>query len=184
MDRVSRHRAKVQGSVLLNLHANEDIQSLTGQSRGLPPNETGTPYTIPTIRLGDRYVTDSKNIARELEALHPSPPLYLDDLTLAEAEAIQNELLASFRYVTLPKVAARLLPERDFEYFVRTREAAFGTTLPKLEEEKGEEAWTNSEPAIQKWAELLKRNGGPFVKGKTGMFSRWICGSELCYIAH
>ncbi|KAF1815582.1 hypothetical protein P152DRAFT_390289 [Eremomyces bilateralis CBS 781.70] len=153
------------------------------KSFGIPPGESGTPYTIPAIKVGDHYVMDSKSIAHELEALHPSPPLYLDDLVLAEVETAFRGVWGPLYQGIIPKVPRRLLPERDKEYFVRTREETLGAPLEELEKTKGGEgAWKEAEPAIREWAEILKREVGPFVKGKTVSYADFVIVSFLQFV--
>jgi len=58
------------------------------------------------------------------------------------------------------------------EYFERTRHERLGKPLAQIAQESGgEEAWMAAIPELKELGALLKAEGGPFVMGKTRMFS-------------
>lgn len=142
----------------------------TFKSFGIPPNDEGTPYTIPTMQLSpDKYVMDSFKIAAELERLHPSPPLHLDSPILSKVQELVTQGMGSLRGVVIPKIPRNLLNPSSAEYYDKTRLERFGKTLPQLERETDvESAWEGAKPALQELGATLRAEGGPFVLGKTG----------------
>ena len=142
----------------------------TLKSFGLPPNEEGTPYTIPTIRdANGRYIMDSRKIAFALEEQYPEPSLHLDSPVLPKVEACVAKAVMPLRAVILPPTPRNLLNTASAEYFERTREARFGMPLRQFEKEQGgDKAWEEATPALKEAGELLRANGGPFVLGETG----------------
>lgn len=142
----------------------------TFKSFGIPPNDEGTPYTIPTIQISpDKYVMDSLKIASDLERLHPSPPSHLDSPTLPKVQQLVTQCMGSLRGVVIPKIPRKLLNTPSAEYYDETRLARFGISLPQLEKEtNGDSAWKGAKPALQELGTILRAQGGPFVLGKTG----------------
>lgn len=80
------------------------------------------------------------------------------------------------------------------EYFERTRQGKLGKFLEEFQaQEGGEEAWISALPSLKALGEVLKKQGGPFVMGKTrkyiflqesamlivGSFLRRLCRREL-----
>ncbi|XMA10847.1 hypothetical protein WAI453_003638 [Rhynchosporium graminicola] len=132
-----------------------------------------TPYTIPTVRVPDgTYIMDSKLIVARLEKDYPTPSLYLDSPILEEMQPIIGKIAGPLRPVWQPRVPINLLGERCSEYFHRTREEKLGNSLVQFaKEEGGEEAWVEALPAVKELGVLLKRNGGPFVLGKTPSYA-------------
>jgi len=164
----------------------------TFKSFQIQPNDDGTPYTIPTIKIGpDEYVMDSLKIAADLERLHPSPPLHLDSPLLPKVQQLVMQVMVSLRGVVMPKIPRNLLNPPSAEYFDRTRSAKFGMSLPQLEKEiGGDGAWGGAEPAIKELGAMLRAEGGPFVLGKTvsdiseSFFSKLciVLGYNTCYL--
>lgn len=114
---------------------------------------------------------DSKPIAERLEKDYPSPSLHLDSPILEEVYPAIGKIAMPLRAVWLPRVPVNLLNERSSEYFHRTREQGIGKPLTQfMKEEGGEEAWVEALPAIKALGELVKKNGGPYVMGKTRRF--------------
>ena len=142
----------------------------TLKSFGLPPNEQGTPYTIPTIRdANGRYIMDSRKIAFELEKQYPEPSLHLESPVLPKVEACVLKAVTPLRAAFMPPIPRNLLNTASIEYFERTREARFGMPLRQWEKEHGgDKAWEEVTPALKEAGDMLRANGGPFLLGKTG----------------
>ena len=148
------------------------LQVQTNDNRlgsGLSANGTGTPYTIPTLRFSPSLVImDSKKIAAELEKQHPQPSMHLDSPVIADVEEAIFKVMMPLIPVLRPQIPRNLLNPRSVEYFERTRAARFGMPLSELEKVKGgEPAWQAAEQPIKDMAALLKRQGGPYILGKT-----------------
>ena len=142
----------------------------TLKSFGIPPAEPpAQAYTSPAIRLGDKYIMDSRKIADALEQAHPSPSLHLDSPILQKVEELMTGCIMPIAPVLLPLVPRFRLGPASVEYFERTRAERFGMPLSQFEKEKGGEgAWKVAEPKWKEMGELLKAEGGPFFMGKTG----------------
>ena len=140
------------------------------KSFGLPPNENGTPYTIPTIRdANGRYIMDSRKIADELEKQYPEPSLHLDAPILPKVQAAVENLFKSLAPAMLPQVPRTFLNAASVQYFERTREAMYGMPLSQLEKVAGgDKAWQKAEPIFKEVGDWLRANGGPFFLGQTG----------------
>ncbi|KAM3086337.1 hypothetical protein ACMFMF_000288 [Clarireedia jacksonii] len=147
---------------------------------GLPPNESGFPYSIPAVRLPDgSYLQDSEAIAHKLESLYPAPEypsLNLSSPNHERVQAIIPKFILPIRAVWMPRVPTVLLPERSAAYFNETREKTVGMPLSEYaKKEGGEEAWAKAEPGVKELADILKANGsGPFVEGDTPTYSDFI----------
>lgn len=139
-------------------------------SFGLPPNERGTPYTIPTIRdVKGQYTMDSRKIADELEKQYPEPSLHLDSPLLPRVEAGVLNMFGPLRPVMLPLIPRTRLNAAAVEYFERTRKEMVGMPLSQWEKEQGgDKAWEKATPAFKEVGDMLRANGGPFILGKTG----------------
>ena len=69
----------------------------------------------------------------------------------------------------MPLVPRNLLNECSREYFERTRRERLGMSLSEfMEKEGGEDAWVKSTPGLKELGDLIEKEGGPFVMGKTG----------------
>lgn len=149
----------------------------------IPPSEPpATAYTSPTIRISDKYVTDSRKIADVLEKKNPSPSLHLDSPILKKVEELAPQCVMSLGPVFIPRIPRFMLNPRSAEYFERTREARFGMSLSQLEKEKGgESAWKAAEPKWKELGTLLKAEGGPFFMGKTGKHIGSILSSQRAW---
>lgn len=111
---------------------------------------------------------DSKLIAARLEQDYPAPSLSLDSPILQEVYKLIRDIANPTYAVWMPKVPENLLNEPSKEYFYRTREEGVGKPLAVYaKEEGGEEAWIEVLPSIRALGELVKKNGGPFIMGKT-----------------
>ncbi|KAH7309250.1 hypothetical protein BKA65DRAFT_519492 [Rhexocercosporidium sp. MPI-PUGE-AT-0058] len=143
----------------------------------VPPNTTSdTEYTIPAVQFSDgKYIMGSTPIAERLEKEYPSPSLHLDSPIIGEVYSVIGKITETLRAVWLPRVPVNLLNECSSEYFHRTREAFIGKPLTQyMKEEGGEEAWVEALPAIKALGELVKKNGGPYVMGKTPSYPDFI----------
>ncbi|PQE28700.1 glutathione s-transferase protein [Rutstroemia sp. NJR-2017a WRK4] len=150
------------------------------KSFGLPPNESGVPYSIPTVRLPDgSYLQDSKPIAYKLESLYPAPEYPSLNLSSPLHEKVQ-EIIPKFalplRPVWMPRIPTDILNEKSAAYFNETREKIVGMPLSEYgKKEGGEEVWAKAEPGFKELAEILKANdSGPFVEGDTPSYSDFI----------
>jgi len=146
----------------------------TFKSLGIPPNPTGVPYTIPTIRFSDStYLQDSHSIASTLETLHPTPSLKLTSPRLSQAEDLITKLQLHLRPLFLPPIPLNLLNDASRGYFEETRKERIGMPLSEYSEKKGgEECWKAAEPVIESLGELLKSaGGGPFIEGDTPSYA-------------
>ncbi|KAF2733185.1 glutathione S-transferas-like protein [Polyplosphaeria fusca] len=148
----------------------------TFKALGIPPNKPDEPgyfgdYTSPAVSFVDgknnTYVMDSWKIIKEVESRYPSPSLHLDDPIVVQVRDAIGGLMGPIRGVLVPKVPRYLLNERCVEYFERTREASLGKPLSQYEKDAGgEDAWQKAEPPAKDIAQLLKKQGGPFFRGK------------------
>ncbi|KAL8747481.1 MAG: hypothetical protein Q9190_000648 [Brigantiaea leucoxantha] len=141
----------------------------TFQSYSISPNEEGTPYTIPTVRLPNgEYVMDSIKIAAKLEQAHPSPSLHLDSPLVPKASELIGRLLEPIVVVVFSKVPEALLNETSSEYFQRREHKRFGVPLEEVERTTDEgKAWEDATPILKECGCLLKAHGGPFFLGTT-----------------
>jgi glutathione S-transferase len=111
---------------------------------------------------------DSKAIATRLEKDYPSPSLHLDSPVLSQVEQLLFTVLGPLRAVWMPRVP-NILPERSAEYFERTRAEALGKPLQEYaKSDGGEEPWIEALPGLKQLGELIKKEDGPYVMGKTG----------------
>src|ERR1700728_4795 len=157
---------------------------------GIPPNEEGTPYTLPALRFPrsptsePRWVMESRAIAATLEQECSSPSLHLDSPILPKVEALMKIIMPTLAPVFLPRTARDILNERSIDYFRKTRGERFGMPLDELEksEKGGENAWKNATPHLTELAELLKENGGPFFSGETVSYADFIVVSFFQYL--
>jgi hypothetical protein len=122
------------------------------------------------VKFGDDdYLMDSKNIANRLERDHPSPSMHLDSPLLKNVEDLMPNIVMPMRGIWMPLVPRNLLNECSREYFERTRCERLGMSLSEfMEKEGGEDAWVKSTPGLKELGDLIEKEGGPFVMGKTG----------------
>ncbi|KAI0126829.1 hypothetical protein BJ170DRAFT_420582 [Xylariales sp. AK1849] len=130
-------------------------------------------YTIPTIMLPDgKYIMDSMEIVKHIEAEHPSPSIHLDSpyiLKVRERIAALTEFGTGLRGVYTVLVPERLLNPRSIDYWMETRPKRIGKPLSALtEDEKGGKVWDYAAPNVKAVTEMLKESGeGPFFMGET-----------------
>lgn len=168
LDRIPGRRTNSQASVCLQ-HPYVATSDFANNHSVKPNSPPAKPFTIPTVRFpsGD-YVMESKAIATRLEKDYPSPSLHLDSLVLKEVEELLPKFMMPLRALCVPAVPS-LLNERSVEYFERTRAEALGKTLQEYAKtDGGEKAWIEALPGLNSLGELIKKEGGPYVMGKTG----------------
>jgi glutathione S-transferase len=153
----------------MRLTENNKSSMVNTSNSGIAPNEQGRAYTSPALKLdSSTYLQDSAKIAPELERRYPEPPLHLDSPLLPEAYAAVSAVLDVYRPLSMCKVPFNLLTDASAEYISRTRADALSRALEKYATESHrEEAWKNAGSPLKNLAALVKRNGGPFVMGKT-----------------
>jgi glutathione S-transferase len=174
MDRISRHHA---GDERLVMKLPTLIQpGILIVVSGIPPHAPGTnitDYTIPVIKLPTgEYIMDSFAIAKELERLHPSPSLHLDDPVLEKVMTTLPKAAGALRPLFLIRVH-RILPERSQQYFRADREKRFGGTLEELEN-AGSNAWEAAEPHFKELATMLRENPGPYFMGSQVSYADFV----------
>lgn len=136
----------------------------------LSPNESpATPYTIPAVQFDENeYLMDSRKIAARLEKDYQTPTLQLDSPLLPMVEEILPTILEPMRPIWMPLIPSNLLNPSSAEYFSRTREERLGKSLVDFKAEgAGEECWIAALPGMKALEELLGREGGPYLLGKT-----------------
>ncbi|KAL7946478.1 hypothetical protein V8C42DRAFT_320731 [Trichoderma barbatum] len=155
---------------------------------GLPPHDDDSgnirKYTVPAIYYvpDNRYIMDSKPIARFLEATYPDPSVPLASELGNELELKIRSLVApTFYKSTMPREITILSP-RAQEYFRRTREARFGRALEDFFEGE-EERWQAVDADRRAMGELMQTNKalGPFILGAEPSYTDFfIAGSLQC----
>ncbi|KAJ5110951.1 Glutathione S-transferase-like protein ustS [Penicillium argentinense] len=151
------------------------------KSLSLPPNATGTPYTLPAIihpsitTNKSNAMMDSLPIILHLDKTFPNPPLFPSgDASYALVMALSKVAAGmgtGIRQLVIPNVPQHL-DERGQEYFNRTRAVAFGKPLDQVrpsDPEAVEEIWKGVEAECQTLVDMLKgREGkkGPFLEGE------------------
>ncbi|KAK0124742.1 hypothetical protein ONS96_008624 [Cadophora gregata f. sp. sojae] len=129
------------------------------------------------------HIMDSKPIAERLEKDYPIPSLHLDSPIIQEIYPAVGAIAKPLRAVWLPRVPVNLLNPRSSEYFHRTREEDVGKPLAQfMKEEGGEEAWVEALPAIKSLGELVKKEGGPYLLGKTPSYADFIIFAFLQFL--
>ncbi|KAH6853234.1 hypothetical protein B0I37DRAFT_2439 [Chaetomium sp. MPI-CAGE-AT-0009] len=153
----------------------------------VPPNPTGMPYTIPTIRLpSGTYIMDSRAIATAIDAAHPSPSVHLDSPILAELEALMPRLMPTLAPEYLLNVPRVILGPASVPYWMETRKRFVGGV--ELEEfaakaDKGK-MWADAEVLLREATALLKRGGneGPFFMGGEVSYADFVWGGFLVFV--
>ncbi|KAK6520903.1 hypothetical protein TWF506_001145 [Arthrobotrys conoides] len=152
-----------------------DIRVRLG-AMGIPSKGGLMPYTLPMMRVtrdrGDGvepqvlYLTDSLDIAKYLNDVHPHPPIDFDSTITDEAVKIFNANLAdAFVGLVLCDVPL-VLSERSAAYFHETRPQWMMMPIKDFKQKKIDEgAWEKMENGMKVWAEFIGKNGGPFIQG-------------------
>lgn len=145
------------------------------------PNQTGTEYTSPTIRIGEDFIVDSKVIAAELEKRFPEPSLHLDAPELEEIYATFGATLKPLIMVIMPRVVNRVVSPISSKYLAKGTQDAYGKSLDELEKERGgEQAYEGAKESWKPWEAILKRREGPFVLGHQGRIWLFYCVLSEC----
>ncbi|KAF2970043.1 hypothetical protein GQX73_g3570 [Xylaria multiplex] len=125
-------------------------------------------FTVPTIKLPDgTYIMDSMVIAKEIERLHPSPPIYLDSPLRQQYIDYLSPAWVAMRPEIVLGVPNRLLKEVNHAYWHETRSKLIGMPLEQFAQENGgEKAYKAAAPHLHRITEMLKENDkGPFFMG-------------------
>ena len=111
---------------------------------------------------------DSKTIARKLEAIQPEPPLYLDSPFTSEVDDTIMKMMKAIAPNLLHLVPKNILSPVSADYYNSSRQAMFGMSLDEVLKTKGgESAWEAGEHEAKGLIDMLKRESGPFLMGKT-----------------
>ncbi|KAK2592605.1 hypothetical protein QQS21_009712 [Conoideocrella luteorostrata] len=149
----------------------------------LPPNETGTPYTIPTIKLGDgTWIMDSRKIAAAIEKLHPQPCLHMDSPYLPKVEEILPKIFQNVIPFCYNRIPINLLNEASTQYWYTTRAERVGMPVQEFEKKHGgEAAYEGAEPHLRQMTELLKETEGPFFMGTDVSYADFVWAAALVF---
>ncbi|CAI7606716.1 unnamed protein product [Penicillium glandicola] len=167
------------------------------KAHGVPPAKSGTPYTLPAISHKgsitsnpDGVLMDSEPIAMYIDQLYPSPPLFPSgDASYSLLVAVQKILAlmsSSIRPLVIPNVPSGL-DERGREYFIRTRNEAWGKPLSEVRP-TGEAELLAMWEVIEKEAETLIKmlkgkdgKKGPFLEGERAGYADILIASMLAF---
>ncbi|KAL6415991.1 putative glutathione S-transferase [Ilyonectria robusta] len=152
------------------------------KSLSVPANETGFPYTLPTINHkpsitvnSSGTLTDSLQIALHLDKTFPSPPLFPHGdasyaLAIAVSEILNN--VASHIYLLGVSKCPEILDERGRAYFVKSRSEIFGKPFHEIrpqDEEKVKEMEAAALKELEGLVRVLKgreEKQGVFFEGE------------------
>ncbi|MBA3446550.1 MAG: glutathione S-transferase family protein [Pseudaminobacter sp.] len=156
-------------------HKGLEYESVATPFTAVPAIEGGSPKLVPTIRDGDRIVSDSFDIALYLDAVYPDrPSLFGGEGGKAMARFIERwSQLTLHPYLgasVLMDIHDRLAPE-DQAYFRKSREARYGKRLedvPAGREEKRAAFHASLEPLRGMLASQ------PWIGGATPLFPDYI----------
>ncbi|KIW15556.1 hypothetical protein PV08_05604 [Exophiala spinifera] len=141
---------------------------------GIPPNETGTKYTAPTVKMPDgSYVVDSRRIAEGLDRIYPDPPLHIESKYQAPVEAALGNIMRCIRSVYMPLVPKMFLNPRCRDYFVATREKVVGMPLDEFGKTADHDV-KSAEPYVRELSALLTETDGPFFEGKAPCYADFV----------
>lgn len=152
----------------------------------VPPNPKKPFYTIPTVRFPDgRYVMDSWEIAREIEAAHPTPSARLDDPAVDVVKAAVPQVMTKLMAVLLSGPPRYILNERSIQYWHETRSEWIGKPIDEWEREQlaaGGPDWAGVEPILREVTDLLtKDSSGPFFLGAEASYADFIWAGLLIF---
>ncbi|KAF7846278.1 hypothetical protein BT93_L4718 [Corymbia citriodora subsp. variegata] len=145
----------------------------------LPPNSTSTGYSSPTIRLPtNKFISDSRVIATELEQLHPEPSMNLDSVYLSQVETLMPQIMTALAPLFIPEVPKTILNDASLEYWYETREKRFdGMKLDQVAKEQGGDiAIRAAQVPLMAVSKLLIENEGPFFEKEVGYVDFVWCG--------
>jgi glutathione S-transferase len=125
----------------------------------------------PIVHIPDvGYVQDSAEIAKALDAKYPFPSLHLDDPRVNAAIEAGLKFLPIFSLYIVSLVPSNL-PDRDAEYFHRTRQQFLGKPLSQITAETDVDALvTKGKAESGELLALLEKEDGPFILGNTSQF--------------
>jgi hypothetical protein len=158
-------------SLSVSLLSSGKLASSTDQQNsGTTPNETDTPYTIPTISLTPtHHIMDSVAIAAYLESTYPVPPIHPDAPEVATVEKAVGAAFSPIAPIIVSGIPRNLLNDSSKKHFEKGFEDGVGMSTEEFGRTVTREACL--EKAREPWVELaslLKKNGGPFVRGMEG----------------
>lgn len=132
--------------------------------------------TVPTIRDGERWVTDSEAIVDHLEATYPDrPTLFAGPGGRALAEFVrqwaQVVLHGQLARMLLLDIHDHLADDAERAYFRQSREAQFGATLEEVVAGREERV-----PAFRTSLEPLRQvvKSRPFLGGNTPLYPDYV----------
>ncbi|KAF8965876.1 hypothetical protein BDZ97DRAFT_1810125 [Flammula alnicola] len=151
-------------------------------------NTDGRPhYTLPAIHDPSTgvYLADSFLIAEYLEKTYPTPSLFPHNtlgLQTPFNDTYGGQMDALWNFI-LPATCLVLNPPSE-EYFRRTREKLFGTTLEDLVP-KGENAvveWAKYKDGLGKVDTWYAKSGGPFLIGDAVSWADFVVAAYLIWL--
>lgn len=148
-------------------------------------------YGLPVIYdpNTDSVVPESQRIARYLEDTYPStctPPLFPLGTAGFQSMFVDiwiQKISDPLHAITTP-FATKQLPPRSQEYYRRTREARYGTTVEDIApegSERREAVWTGVRKGFMEYDKWITMNGGMFVMGDKISFADVVVVSYLTW---
>lgn len=147
-------------------------------SLGVAPNPTGTAYTLPALRVGDRVpFMESLDHAHYLDKHYPSLPTLLppetEDTLKRFSQLLERPRAALFKII-LSAIPTNVLGPKSAAYFTETRTKRFGCSLEEVSGVEGskerEALWAELEEALKPVGDMLGEKEGPFFEGHTPTF--------------
>ncbi|KAL4809824.1 hypothetical protein BDV18DRAFT_129715 [Aspergillus unguis] len=170
-----------------------DVKPLI-QGLGLPPNEKGLPYTLPTIIHSsvksnpNGALMDSAAIVKHLDQVFPSPSIFpsgeASHALVAEVEGVLDKLKPNFFPLIVANVAEHLDP-RGQAYFNETRAEWFGKPVPEIRPTDAatlESMWKATKTECLVLIDMLNREKGPFFEGEKASYADLMVVSYLAFI--
>ncbi|GAB0134117.1 hypothetical protein EsDP_00002502 [Epichloe bromicola] len=149
----------------------------------LPPNENGTPYTIPTVKLADgTWIMDSRQIADAIEKRHPEPSVHLDSPYLTKVGDVLSKIIEHIRPMCFSRIPVNLLNEASVQYWYDTRKERLGMSVRDFEKKYGgEAAYKAAEPHLKQMTDLLRESDGPFFMGTEPSYADFVWVGALVF---
>lgn len=147
-------------------------------------------YTLPVIEDDDRHpgvISDSSTIADYIERNYPSPSVFPTGTRALQAAFIaflSSSLGPALRPLVIPAVN-NILDKRGQEYFRRTREAQFGTTLENvlpLGSEKREKQWLEVAGVLDRVSSWMEGSEGDWLGGHSPVYADFVLASLLLWV--